>query len=162
MSTPDVAACAQCSWLALEHAYPTPGTYAHHVDRRTCVGIVLHAEGRLRSITGGRETTHRLLPGMVGFVPADQSRHTVLVSTDAPTSAFLVLIPLESLENLASAESIAVDPPEAMAFVDPVVQGLMSRLRSLSAAGQTDPSTAGLVRQLLLRVSERLTGRRPR
>lgn len=151
------------SWLTLHHRYPSCGTYVHHADTRNCVALILHAEGRLRSIVDGRETRHEVTEGMVGFVPADRARHTALVSTDRSTSAFLVLIPVDALHSFADTAEISLDLPERIAFRDPVVHSLLRRLRHVSTpeAASCGMHGADLVRELILEMAGRLTGHRP-
>lgn len=151
------------SWFAVEHRYAAGVTAAHHADRRDCLGLVLHADACIRSITPRRETVHDLPPGMVGVVPADHAPHTVIVEPRGATAAFLLLVPPEAVRDIGRAEGIdcGSDLPEEIAFDDPALAGLLTRLRRHR---ETDPSIVvaeGTAREAILRVFERVTGRRP-
>lgn len=106
------------SWFAIEHRYAAGKSVAHHADRRECLGLVLHADARIRSISRRRESIHDLRPGMVGVVPADHAAHTVLVAPRAATAAFLLLVPPEVVRDIGAAEGIdcGSDVPEEIAF----------------------------------------------
>lgn len=164
------AAFPEFAWLALHHNYASTDTHVHHVQRRECHAIVLHCAARARSIAGGVETRHDLRENMVGFVPADGAEHTVVVSTDRPTSALVLLVQPSTLAGVATAEGIGGDLPESFAFHDHNATDTLRRLRHLTQRGDAAPPLArpeamhtwhDLARRLVLQVVERVTGRRP-
>lgn len=167
---PTRAAFPEFSWLTFHHDYADAATRVHHVQRRACHAVVLHAAARARSIVGSEERGYDLRKGMVGYVPADDREHVVVVTADRSTSAFVLLIPPAVLAEIADAEGIAGDLPESFAFDHPGTDGDLRRLRHLSRLPDAgDPPTrpeAGMAmhdlsRRLVLQVVERLTGRRP-
>lgn len=164
------AAFPEFSWLALHHRYASTGTHVHHVTRRECHAIVVHCEARARSITAGVETRHDLREDLVGFVPADGSAHTVVVSNDRPTSAFVLLVQPSTLADITTAEGIAGDLPESFAFPAPRAAHALRRLRHLTGYGDVGLPPAcpeamrawhDLLRELVVQIVEQVTGRRP-
>lgn len=151
------------SWFAVEHRYAAGASVAHHADRRDCLGLVLHADARIRSITPRRETAHDLRPGMVGVVPADHAAHTVLVAPRGATAAFLLLVPPEAVRDIGHAEGIdcGSDVPEEFAFDDPLLARLLARLQRHREADPSIVAAESTAREAILRVFERATGRRP-
>jgi AraC-like DNA-binding protein len=164
------AAFPEFAWLALHHEYASPDTYVHHVTRRDCHAIVLHCEARARSIVGAVETHHHLRENMVGFVPADGSAHTVVVSNDRPTAALVILVQRATLAGIAADEGVVDDLPETFAFHSHNAAATLQRLRHLMQRGDATPPLArpealhtwhDVARRLVLQVVERVTGRRP-
>lgn len=132
------------SWFTLWHRYEAGRTYVHHADSRECLGLVLHAETPLISIAAGRERALQARAGMVGVVPPDGARHTVVASPGIPTDAFLLLVPPTMLGDVADGEGLtrAGDIPGSMVADQPVIHGLLARMRTLHVEGRAASLTA--------------------
>lgn len=128
---------AHLAWFVLEHAYGTPGTYVHEVRSRECLGLVLHAEARITSTVGRRTQTHQVERGMVGIVPPDHARNTVVVETTEATAAFLLLVPPSTLALVADSDGIGGGDRihDHFAFAHPACGALLGHLHRLYAAG---------------------------
>lgn len=150
---------APLGWFSSEHRYDVPGTYVHEANSRACLGLVLHAEGRLTSIVGGRETRHELRDGMVGIVPPDHARHTVVVETGAATAAFILLVPPSTLSRIADTEGVGGGGGVRgeMAFTHRSLFSLLDRVRRLSAGGAPMALAADEATGMLLLEAIRLT-----
>lgn len=147
----------------LEHRYAPDATYVHEADRRDCLGLVLHADAAIRSIVDGRETLHHARAGMVGVMPADHARHTVVVSPRRPTAAFLLLVPPSAVAAIARTEGIDCGAGLRTDFAcdDRQLADLLRTLRDRHRADPSAPAADGLARDAILRAIELATGRRP-
>lgn len=155
---------AHLGWFSLVHRYHVPGTYVHEANSRECLGLVLHAEGLLTSIVGARETRHELRDGMVGIVPPDRARHTVVVETGAATAAFILLVPPSTLSRIADTEGVGGGGGvrDAIAFEHRGYHSLLDRVRRLAAGGVgTALDGTEAARLLLLEVIRLTTGAVP-
>ena len=115
----------------------------------------------MRSIVGGREGLYDLHRGLMGVVPADGATHTVVVSTDRPTQAFLLLFPLAVMESFAAKENIMAEIPERMTFDAPGLCECLVSLSRLTRHADDRLLAAERADEALLMAIEHLTGRRP-
>jgi len=152
------------AWFAIEHAYEPGRTYVHHALSRECLGFVLHAETPLLSVTSGREEACDVRDGMVGMIPPDGARHTVVASPELATSAFLLLVPPLVLDQVAADEELglATDIPLSLAARHPRIHGLLARMRSLHRTGRNASLSAEeTARALIVEAVGLGTGRVP-
>lgn len=155
-STPVVFGFAQ--------AYGVGSFVSHNVSCRECMCVILHAECHMRSIVNGVETAYSLREGMVGVVPPDRARHTVVVRTEKPTAAFLLLFPAAHVRRLLPAERLGADGAggDSMAFFHQAMHELLCRIRDAFALGGEGTSECdAAVRRLLHHVACRCGGRPP-
>lgn len=150
--------------FGLERTYAAAMPERHEVASRECLAVVLHADCRMRSIVNGRESVYELDSKMVGVVPPDQARHTVVVTARRPTSAFLLLFPREIVGDVLRSEGLQVDAcvGDEMTFVDRGMHALLCRVRDRSVTEiASSDALEDDVRQLLLGAVRWLSGAVP-
>jgi AraC-like DNA-binding protein len=141
-----------------------PATASVTIHRRHVAHNLTHVRaggGAVRSLCRLGDHNYHLATGNVEFFPADQEIHTLIITPNAPSDLYFLMIPLPEEEDIAASEGMnpLATTRTLHACEDVELQRCMMRLASRASrdspvAGREDEAS----RQLILRLLQ-LSGR---
>ena len=122
------------SWLGFAHTATKSDRGSVFTMRHVNHKVVVLETGSVdvRWISRGRERRFWMHEGQVGFFPADDNEHTVVVQPETTSQAFILSLPIRHLDVIAGLEGLdsAIDFRPVPVIDDAMLSSSMLRLRS--------------------------------